>query len=131
MEAVSSPSVSFVPSASSVSRRPRGLVAAREIIREACFGLYHHRFRAALSMLGISWGIISVVVLLSYGDGFRGAIDAGLSADGDGLLSSHISCSLDVHIVENAAGDDRVRWVVSENRSLIQRAGIPRRSFVP
>src|SRR5438128_1788787 len=38
-----------------------------EIVREACFGLYHHRFRAALSMLGISWGIISVVVLLSGG----------------------------------------------------------------
>ena len=37
---------------------------AVEIVREACFGLYHHRFRAALSMLGISWGIISVVVLL-------------------------------------------------------------------
>jgi putative ABC transport system permease protein len=49
----------------------------REVVREACYGLYHHRFRAALSMLGISWGIISVVVLLAYGDGFRGAIDAG------------------------------------------------------
>ena len=48
------------------------------VVREACFGLYHHRFRAALSMLGISWGIISVVVLLAYGDGFRGALDAGL-----------------------------------------------------
>jgi putative ABC transport system permease protein len=49
----------------------------REIVREACYGLYHHRFRAALSMLGISWGIISVVVLLAYGNGFRGALDAG------------------------------------------------------
>ena len=44
----------------------------RESSREAvAYGLYHHRFRAALSMLGISWGIISVVVLLAYGDGFR------------------------------------------------------------
>ena len=49
----------------------------REIVREAFYGLYHHRFRAALSMLGISWGIVSVVVLLAYGDGFRGALDAG------------------------------------------------------
>jgi putative ABC transport system permease protein len=48
-----------------------------EIVREAFYGLYHHRFRAALSMLGVSWGIISVVVLLAYGDGFRAAIDAG------------------------------------------------------
>src|SRR6202022_525320 len=53
------------------------LAASREIVREACFGLYHHRFRAALSMLGISWGIISVVVLLAYGNGFGGALDAG------------------------------------------------------
>ena len=49
----------------------------REVVREAFYGLYHHRFRAALSMLGISWGIISVVVLLAYGDGFRAAINAG------------------------------------------------------
>src|SRR3954466_2349384 len=57
----------------------------REIVREAAYGLYHHRFRAALSMLGISWGIISVVVLLAYGEGFRKALDAGFKgayADG-------------------------------------------------
>ena len=59
----------------------------REIVREACFGLYHHLFRAALSMLGISWGIISVVVLLSYGDGFGGALDAGFrGAFSDGTV---------------------------------------------
>src|SRR5437867_4840538 len=58
-----------------------------EIVREACLGLYHHRFRAALSMLGISWGIISVVVLLAYGDGFRGALDAGFrGAFSDGTV---------------------------------------------
>jgi len=59
----------------------------REIVREACYGLYHHRFRAALSMLGISWGIISVVVLLAYGTGFRGALDAGFrGAFSDGTV---------------------------------------------
>src|SRR5258705_9596201 len=68
----------FVSSVSLVlNPRWRWLATAREIIREAFFGLYHHRFRAALSMLGISWGIISVVVLLAYGNGFRGALDAG------------------------------------------------------
>src|SRR5215470_17098697 len=56
-------------------------------LREAFIGLYHHRFRAALSMLGISWGIISVVVLLAYGDGFRGALDAGFrGAFSDGTV---------------------------------------------
>ena len=59
----------------------------REIVREAAYGLYHHRFRAALSMLGISWGIISVVVLLAYGEGFRGALDAGFKgAYSDGTV---------------------------------------------
>src|SRR5499426_1227744 len=59
----------------------------RDIMREAFLGLYHHRFRAALSMLGISWGIISVVVLLAYGDGFRGALDAGFrGAFSDGTV---------------------------------------------
>jgi len=68
-------------------RRRRTFVSLVEIVREACYGLYHHRFRAALSMLGISWGIISVVVLLAYGDGFRGALDAGFrGAFSDGTV---------------------------------------------
>jgi putative ABC transport system permease protein len=59
----------------------------RDIVREAIIGLYHHRFRAALSMLGISWGIISVVVLLAYGNGFGGALDAGFrGAFSDGTV---------------------------------------------
>jgi putative ABC transport system permease protein len=62
-------------------------VTLREIVREAGHSLYQHRFRAALSMLGIAWGIISVVVLLAYGDGFRGALDAGFKgAYSDGTV---------------------------------------------
>jgi putative ABC transport system permease protein len=49
----------------------------RDVVREALFSLYHHWFRVALSMLGISWGIVSVVMLLAYGDGFAAALDAG------------------------------------------------------
>ena len=64
-------------------------VLPREIAREAAYGLYHHWFRAALSMLGISWGIISVVVLLAYGNGFRSALDAGFrGAFSDGTVVS-------------------------------------------
>lgn len=68
----------------------RGYLSGRmlgEIIREALYGLYHHRFRAALSMLGISWGIVSVVVLLAYGDGFATALQAGFrGAFSDGTV---------------------------------------------
>ncbi len=49
----------------------------REIVREAVVGLVRNRMRAGLSMLGISWGIVSVVMLLSYGDGFREALANG------------------------------------------------------
>lgn len=59
----------------------------RDIFTEAFLGLYHHRFRAALSMLGISWGIIAVVVLLAYGNGFGSALDAGFrGAFSDGTV---------------------------------------------
>jgi putative ABC transport system permease protein len=49
----------------------------REIAREAAYGLARNRLRAGLSMLGISWGIVSVVMLLAYGNGFRDALDYG------------------------------------------------------
>jgi putative ABC transport system permease protein len=67
----------------------RSLLSAqvlRDVVVQAVVGLYHHWFRAALSMLGISWGIVSVVVLLAYGDGFRMALEAGFAgAFGDGV----------------------------------------------
>src|SRR5438445_10953003 len=78
--------VMAMPSTSLTRGRSR-LALFREIVREASYGLYHHWFRAALSMLGISWGIISVVILLAYGDGFGGALDAGFrGAFSDGTV---------------------------------------------
>jgi putative ABC transport system permease protein len=57
-----------------------------ELVRQSLAGLRHHWFRAVLSMLGISWGIVSVVVLLAYGDGFRTALASGFAgAFGDGV----------------------------------------------
>ncbi len=59
----------------------------REIIREAFTGLMRNRSRALLSMLGISWGIVSVVMLLSYGNGFRDALARGFrGAFGDAVV---------------------------------------------
>jgi putative ABC transport system permease protein len=58
----------------------------REVVREAAYSLYNHRFRVGLSMLGISWGIISVVTLLSYGNGFAAALQTGFrGAFSDGV----------------------------------------------
>jgi putative ABC transport system permease protein len=62
------------------------LQVAREIVREAFLGLIRNRVRAGLSMLGISWGIVSVVMLLAYGDGFQQALARGFAgAFGDGV----------------------------------------------
>jgi putative ABC transport system permease protein len=70
-------------------RRRSGLFSVailRDVVGEAWAGLRQHWFRAALSMLGISWGIVSVVVLLAYGDGFRAALESGFAgAFGDGV----------------------------------------------
>jgi putative ABC transport system permease protein len=58
----------------------------KEIGREAFAGLIRNRLRAGLSMVGISWGIVSVVMLLAYGDGFQVALARGFAgAFGDGV----------------------------------------------
>jgi putative ABC transport system permease protein len=57
-----------------------------EVTREALAGLARNRTRALLSTLGISWGIVSVVVLLAYGEGFNQALVRGFrGAFGDGV----------------------------------------------
>ena len=58
----------------------------KTVVREAAAGLARNRMRAGLSMLGISWGIVSVVVLLAYGEGFNQALQRGFQgAYGDGV----------------------------------------------
>jgi putative ABC transport system permease protein len=42
----------------------------RDLIREAYGAMRHNRRRTALTMLGMAWGIATVVMLLAYGDGF-------------------------------------------------------------
>jgi putative ABC transport system permease protein len=42
----------------------------RDLLREAYSAMRHNRRRTALTMLGMAWGIATVVMLLAYGDGF-------------------------------------------------------------
>ena len=42
----------------------------RDLLREAYDAMRHNRRRTALTMLGMGWGIATVVMLLAYGDGF-------------------------------------------------------------
>jgi putative ABC transport system permease protein len=46
----------------------------RDLLQEAYTAMRHNRRRTALTMLGMAWGIATVVMLLAYGDGFGNAI---------------------------------------------------------
>jgi putative ABC transport system permease protein len=45
-----------------------------EIFKEAWIALGRNRVRSLLTMTGISWGIVAVTLLLSYGSGFRSVL---------------------------------------------------------
>src|ERR1700730_10719248 len=42
----------------------------RDLLQEAYTAMRHNRRRTALTMLGMAWGIATVVMLLAYGTGF-------------------------------------------------------------
>jgi putative ABC transport system permease protein len=46
----------------------------RDLLHEAYGAMQHDRRRAALTMLGMAWGIATVILLLAYGAGFGVAI---------------------------------------------------------
>ena len=61
----------------------------KEVFAQAALAIKEHRFRAGLTMLGIAWGIVTVVVLMGYGQGFRRALTVGFRnafSDGSGRL---------------------------------------------
>lgn len=47
-----------------------------DLLQEAYAAMRHNRRRTALTMLGMAWGIATVVMLLAYGDGFGQACEA-------------------------------------------------------
>src|SRR5215467_1549662 len=49
----------------------------KEVFLQAITALINHRFRATMTMLGIAWGIVTVVLLMAYGNGFNRAITIG------------------------------------------------------
>ena len=46
----------------------------REVVAEAFAALRRNRTRSSLTMLGIVWGIVSVTLLIAYGNGFRSVL---------------------------------------------------------
>ena len=47
----------------------------RDLLRESYAAMRHNRRRTALTMLGMGWGIATVVMLLAYGNGFGQACE--------------------------------------------------------
>lgn len=50
------------------------MIRAKDVLTEAYGSLRHNRRRTAITMLGMAWGIATVVLLLAYGTGFSTAI---------------------------------------------------------
>jgi putative ABC transport system permease protein len=55
-------------------------VLIKDIVLQAVESLVSYRFRASLTMLGIAWGIVTVVLLMAYGNGFHRALDLGFNS---------------------------------------------------
>src|SRR5258707_9974149 len=58
----------------------------RDLLQEAYGAMRHNRRRTALTMLGMAWGIATVVMLLAYGDGFGQACEAIFANFGTKLM---------------------------------------------
>jgi putative ABC transport system permease protein len=94
-------------------RRCSRLAILREVWSEALYGIARNRLRAGLSMLGISWGIVSVVTLMAYGSGFHSAIMSGFR----GAFSSGVVVAWPGQTSMQAGGERagrRIRLEVSD-----------------
>src|SRR5258708_12410634 len=58
----------------------------RDLLQEAYGAMRHNRRRTTLTMLGMAWGIATVVMLLAYGDGFGQACEAIFANFGTKLM---------------------------------------------
>jgi putative ABC transport system permease protein len=58
----------------------------KELILQGWQALMRNRLRSVLTMLGITWGLVSVVILLAYGQGLGGGILAAFSAMGNNVI---------------------------------------------
>jgi putative ABC transport system permease protein len=74
---------------------------AFEILRTAWIGLMSHRLRTALTVLGITIGIASVIVLIAVGKGSSDAVQESIDALGSNTLT--VSASSGVSTVGAAA----------------------------
>src|SRR6202162_3247124 len=59
-----------------------------DLLKEASGAMQHNRRRTTLTMLGMAWGIATVVILLAFGSGFERAIDMIFSSWGTDVIGA-------------------------------------------
>ncbi len=59
-----------------------------DLLKEALGAMRHNRRRTALTMLGMAWGIATVVILLAFGSGFEHAIGIIFSSWGIDVIGA-------------------------------------------
>jgi len=58
----------------------------KEVINQSIQSLLRNRLRSGLTMLGIMWGLVTVVLLLSYGDSLGSTVLAGFLGIGNNVV---------------------------------------------
>jgi putative ABC transport system permease protein len=58
----------------------------RELITQGWEALMRNRMRSVLTMLGIVWGLVSVILLLAYGQGLGGGLIKAFSSMGNNIV---------------------------------------------
>jgi len=59
-----------------------------DLLKEAYGAMQHNRRRTTLTMLGMAWGIATVVILLAFGSGFERAISLIFSSWGVDVIGA-------------------------------------------
>jgi len=93
----------------------------RHIIGEVWNTLTHYRLRAALTMLSVTWGVASLMLLLSYGRGFGKALTEAFDQIGRDLIVIFPG-----QTSEQAGGERAGRRILLELRDVqALREGVP------
>jgi putative ABC transport system permease protein len=65
-----------------------GFIMTTDLLKEAYGAMQYNRRRTTLTMLGMAWGIATVVILLAFGSGFERAINLIFSSWGTDVIGA-------------------------------------------
>src|SRR5215471_9789247 len=65
-----------------------GELMTSDLLKEAYGAMQHNRRRTTLTMLGMAWGIATVVILLAFGSGFGNAINVLFTSWGTDVIGA-------------------------------------------